>query len=193
MIDMIKRRTLLAALPLLFASACARAQGSQQSSAKTSDMPAMSGQALSELTGGAGKIVWLALVGTVRLSAGNANVRPATLKRALKLNSDGTSAQLFDIWQIGAEAAVTGPSVTSGASQSATGPNDAGVDSVWLDRAFSHTALRAPIEISRLSRANARVIAIDATQIWLLEGGLSANSPALTGADLAAFDAWRVA
>lgn len=192
MSDMIKRRTLLSALPFMFAAACARAQPSQTPATNAGDMTGMSGQTLTELTGGAGKIAWLVMTGTVRLSAANANVRPATLQRAIMLNGDGRSAHLFDIWQIGTDAAVVGASVTTGAGQSQTGPNDAGTDSVWIDRSFAHTALQSPIEVSRLSRVRARVMAIDATQIWLVEGGIAGTAPVLSGTDLAAFEAWRV-
>lgn len=188
---MIKRRTLLSALPFLFAAACARANASQTPAAKTGDMSGMSGDTLAQLTGGVGKIAWLSLAGTVRLTADNANVRAATLKRAIMLGADGTTARIFDIWQIGNETAIVGPSVTGGTGQSEAGPNDAGTDSVWLVRSFAHPAFHAPIETSRLASTGARVIAIDATQIWAVEGGVVATAPALTGAALAAFDAWR--
>jgi hypothetical protein len=189
--DMIQRRTLLSALPVLLAAACARAQATPQPAAKAGDMTGMGGATLTELTGGPGKVAWLILTGTVRLSAANANVRPAGLKRAIMLGRDGTSARIFDIWKIGDQAAIAGPSVTRGRSESEAGPNDAGTDGVWLSRSFSHPALQAPIEQSRLSRAGARVMAIDATQIWLVEGGLAPTAPILTGAVSAAFEAWR--
>jgi hypothetical protein len=191
MTNMIQRRALLSAFPVLFAAACARAQATPQPAAKAGDMTGMSGATLVELTGGPGQVAWLTMTGTVRLTAENANVRPASLKRAIMLSRDGTSARIFDVWQIGDQAAVAGPSVTKGTSRSETGPNDNGTDSVWLNRSFTHAALQAPIETSRLSRTGARVIAVDATQIWLVEGGVDANVPALMGPILAAFDAWR--
>jgi hypothetical protein len=191
MSDMIQRRTLLSALPFILAAACARAQGSPQPDVQAGDMSGMSGQTKTDLTGGVGKVAWLAMAGTVRLTAGNANVRPATLKRAIKLNADGTSARLFDIWQIAGFPASAGASLTLGAGQSDTGPNDAGTDSVWIDRSFTHAAMQRPVELSRLSREGARVMAIDATQIWLVEGGIAATAPVLNGADLAAFEAWQ--
>lgn len=191
MSDMIQRRTLLSALPFMLAAACARAQGSPQPVASAGDIAGMSGTSLSELTGGIGKIAWLLLEGTVRLSAANANVRPATLRRAIMLNTDGVSARIFDIWQMGADAASYGPSVTSGTNQSQTGPNDAGADSVWLIRSFAHPALQGPIEHSRLAQSGARVMVVDATQIWLLEGGIAPNAPVLSGAALNEFEAWR--
>jgi hypothetical protein len=191
MSDMIKRRTLLSAFPFMFAAACARAQASQQPLANAGDMSGVGGGTLVELTGGVGKVVWLTFAGIVRLTAANANVRPATLKRAIMLGADGTSARIFDIWQIGELAPVAASSVSQGTGQSETGPNDAGIDSVWLSRSFMHAALLAPVENSRLSRTGARVMAIDATQIWLVEGGIATTAPTLTGATLAAFDAWR--
>lgn len=190
--NMMKRRTLLSALPFVFAAACARAQGSRQASATTSDMSGMSGDTLSALTGGLGKVVWLAFAGTVRLTVANANARPASLQRAIMLGPDGTSARVFDIWQVGDAVPVAGPSLTRGIARSETGPNDAGTASVWLTRSFTHPALQAPIENSRLARDGSRVIAIDATQIWVVEGGIAAAAPVLTGAALTAFDAWRV-
>jgi hypothetical protein len=188
---MIQRRTLLTALSLAFVSACARAQGNQKPAAQT-DMSGMSPQALGELTGGAGKVVWLALVGTVRLTVANANVRPATLKRAIMMSADGLSARLFDVWQIQGAPSIAAPSQTRLAGQSINGLNDAGVTSVWLNRSFTHPALQAPIETSRLAPADARAIVIDATQIWLLEGGIAATTPALSSPDIAAFEAWRL-
>lgn len=193
MIDMIQRRTLLSALPFVFVSACARAQASQQPAVKAADMTGMSGSSLGDLVGGVGKVAWLTLTGSVRLTAANANARPATLHRALMMNADGTSARLFDVWQVTGGAAVAGPSVTSGAGRAETGPNDLGDDGVWLKRSFTHGALQTPIENSRLTRTQARVMAIDATQVWLLEGGVVATAPTLTGPALAAFEAWRAA
>jgi hypothetical protein len=191
--DMIQRRTLLSALPFAFLAACTRAEAGRQPSQPTSaDMTGMTGEALVDLVGGVGKVAWLTLAGTVRLKAGNDNVRQATLHRALTLTDNGSAARVFDVWQIAGGPALAGPSVTSGTGRSEIGSNDLGVASVWLKRHFSHSALQTPIESSRLAREDARVMAIDATQIWLLEGGAAPNAPALTGADLAAFEAWRV-
>ena len=189
---MIQRRTLLSALPFVFAAACARAQGTPQPVVKPADMTGMSEQTLSDLTGGVGKVVWLDLSGTVRLIAANANARPATLKRAIMLGADGTSARIFDVWQDAAAAPVSAPSLTRTRGQSATGPNEAGMQSVWLSRAFVHPALTDPIELSRLSTIGARVMAIDATQIWLVEGGIGA-APSLTTTARVSFDAWQSA
>jgi hypothetical protein len=176
--DMIKRRTLLSLVPFALIAACERAQAGQSVSTSVQpDMANMPTTSLADLTGGAGKVVWLSLIGTVRLSTGNANVRPA---------------RLFDIWQIEGGAALVGASITRLDGGSASGTNDAGATSIWLNRAFTHAALTTPIEQSRLSKTSARVIAIDATQIWLVEGGLGA-APALTGAALSAFNAWQTA
>jgi hypothetical protein len=190
---MIQRRTLLFALPFTILAGCARARGGQQSVATAGDLSGMSGQSLNDLIGGVGKVAWLSLAGTVRLTAGNANVRPVKLTRAMKLNSDGTSAQLFDVWEIGDGQIIAGPSITKGAGQSETGPNDNGTQSVWLNRSFTHSAFRNPIEFSRLAPKGARVVAIDATQIWLVEGGLMANAPTLAGDTLTAYNAWQAA
>ncbi len=188
--NMMKRRTLLTALPFAFIAACARAQAGQTPPAKAADMAGMPGASLAELTGGPGKVAWLNLAGSVRLTAANANVRPATLMRAIMMAADGTSARIFDIWQITGQAPVAGPSTSRADGGSETGPNDAGVDSIWLTRSFTHLALTNPIEYSRISRTGARVIAIDATQIWALEGGIGAP-PSLNGSALAAFNTWQ--
>jgi hypothetical protein len=186
--NMIKRRTLLSALPLAFISACARAQPAATSA---TTMTAPAGDMLAALTGGAGRIAWLSLTGTVRESRANANVRPAKLLRALM--ADGGGARIFDIWQMGSEPAIAAASQAGTASNWQVGPNDGGVESLWLNRAFAHPALDLPIEASRLSATAARVLAIDATQIWLLEGGLLPAAPALDGPALAAFTTWRAA
>lgn len=189
--DMIQRRTLLSTLTFAFIAACARAQASQQPATKAADMSGMQGSTLTDLVGGVGKVAWLTLTGTVRLVTANANVRPAILHRALMLSADGTSARIFDIWQVTGSASLAGPSVTSGVGRAETGPNDLGIDGVWLKRSFTHAALQAPIENSRLVHDGARVMAIDATQIWLLEGGIVASRPALSATDLTAFETWR--
>jgi hypothetical protein len=188
---MIQRRALLFALPFTILAGCGRARAGQDPAATAGDMSGVSGQTLNELIGGVGKVAWLSLAGTVRLSAGNANVRPAKLTRAMRLSADGSSARLFDIWQIGDGQVIAGPSITIGAGQSETGPNDSGTQSVWLNRSFTHTAFKNPIEFSRLSPKGARVVAIDATQIWLVEGGLMASAPTLASDALAAYKAWQ--
>jgi hypothetical protein len=188
---MIQRRTLLSALPFAFLSACARAQPVASGGA---DMAMPTGETLASLTGGAGKVAWLSLTGTVRLTRANANVRPAKLLRAIMMSAQGTSARIFDVWQIDNTPARAAASTTNATGDTQAGPNDAGTDSVWLNRSFAHPALDRPVEFSRLSTANARVMAIDATQIWLLEGGaLAATTPQLDAQSLAAFNAWRAA
>lgn len=190
---MIQRRTLLAAFSLAFTGACARATAGAQSPTNKGDLTGMQGQTLSDLIGGPGKVAWLALSGTVRTTLGNANVRPATLQRAMMLSGDATSARLFDVWQIAGEAAIGQPSPTGATGRAEIGPNDAGVEAVWLSRSFVHGAHQSPIEHSRLAADGARVIAIDATQIWVLEGGIATAAPTLAGPALSAFEAWRAA
>jgi hypothetical protein len=188
---MIQRRTLLAAFPLALVSACARAQPTSNQALPTADMAGMAGQTLADLTGGPGKVAWLSLTGTVRLTAGNGDVRPATLKRAIAMSTgaDGkASAKIFDIWQIAALPAMAAPSATLTTQMLA---DEEGA--IWLARSFTHLALNKPIESSRLSRTNARVIAIDATQIWLLDGAVTSEPQALSGEALNAFEAWRAA
>jgi hypothetical protein len=190
-VDMIKRRTLLAAFPLALVSACARAQPTNNQALSSADMAGMAGQTLADLTGGPGKVAWLSLNGTVRLTVGNDDVRPATLKRAITMSTgaDGkASAKIFDIWQIAALPGVAAPSATL-----STQTLDDAEGAIWLMRSFTHRALNKPIESSRLSRTNARVIAIDATQIWLLDGAVTPEPQALSGEALNAFEAWRAA
>jgi hypothetical protein len=189
MSGMIQRRTLLSALPFL--AACARAQSAPAAISKA-DMTGMPDDAVSQLTGGPGKVVWFNFTGTVRLKADNANVRPATLLRAIATSAQGSTARVFDIWQIARGQPIAAPSVTQLASTDmpAYAANDAGTQSVWLNRSFVHPALNRPIETSRMATVGARVIAIDATQIWLLEGGVTATQQALTGPTLAAYTAW---
>jgi hypothetical protein len=187
--EMIQRRTLLSAIPFAFISACARAQPAAASGA---DMTAPSPTSFASLTGGAGKIGWLSFSGTVRRTRGNSDVRPAKLLRAVKLGNDGR-ARLFDVWQIEGGAAVAAPSPTLGSANTQAGPNDMGTDSLWLNRNFTHPALNRPVESSRLAPSAARVMAIDATQIWLLEGGILTTAPQLEEPARAAFEAWLVA
>ena len=191
-----KRRALLTIFPFVFMAACARTQPVGAQAGVASDLTGMAGQNLRNLTGGIGQVVWLDLTGHVRLSVGNAFVRPATLQRAIMMSADGSSARIFDVWQIAGAAPLAGPStsVASGRSdtQAIQTANEAGATGLRLNRAFSHAAFNNPIESSRLSRLGARVLAIDATQIWLVEGGVGV-APALAGENLAAFEAWRSA
>jgi hypothetical protein len=189
---MIQRRTLLSALPLAFLAACARAQSAPAAALPKADVTGMPDNAILELTGGPGKVAWFNLTGTVRLIAGNANVRAASLMRAIATSAQGGSARVFDIWQIAGGQPVAAASLTQlvNPDMPAYAANDAGTQSVWLNRSFTHPALNRPIETSRMASARARVIALDATQIWLLEGGVTATRQVLTGPTLAAFTAW---
>jgi hypothetical protein len=190
---MIQRRTLLSALPFVFISACARAQPSAPPSAPPPNTIMTSNGVLSEMIGGAGKVAWFSFAGTVRLSSDNADVRPATLLRAITVATDSASMRMFDIWQIAGSPALAADSQTAGTGVADDSLNDAGANGVWLMRSFAHPALDRPIESSRLSPVNARVMAIDATQIWLLEGALTQTAPALSAQAQAAFAAWRSA
>ena len=197
---MIKRRALLITFPFVILAACARTQPIGAQTGVASDLTGMAGQNLRDLTGGVGQIVWLNLTGHVRLSVGNANVRPATLQRAIMMGADGSTARIFDVWQIAGSAPLAGPSTSVATGRSGTkssqtskeGSNEDGATGLWLNRTFTHAAFNNPIESSRLSRLGARVLAIDATQIWLVEGGVG-TAPALVGENLATFEAWRSA
>jgi hypothetical protein len=185
---MMNKRSFLAALPLFFAAACARAQtGQSPLSADLSNMPP---QSLNELAGANSGLAWFKFEGTARLSANNENVRPVVLHRAIATGTDGRSARIFDIWQVGDLAPSAGASVTANDFGSNAEPNDAGHSSIWLDRAFSHPALQKPIELSRMSATLARVMVIDADEIWLVEGGLAA-APNMNPTAVAAFQTWR--
>ena len=195
-----KRRALLITFPFVILAACARVQPVGSQAGVASDLTGMAGQNLRDLTGGVGQIVWLSLTGYVRLIAGNTDVRPATLQRAIMMGADGSSARIFDVWQIVGSAPLAGPSTSvafgrSGTKSSQTSNetfNEDGATGLWLNRNFTHAAFNNPIESSRLSRLGARVLAIDATQIWLVEGGVG-TAPALVDENLAAFEAWRSA
>ena len=195
-----KRRALLTIFPFVFIAACARTQPIGAQAGVASDLTGMAGQNLRDLTGGGRQIVWLSLAGHVRLSAGNTDVRSATLQRAIMMSADRSSARIFDVWQIAGAAPLAGPSTSVASGRSDTKSNQTsneasiedGATGLWLNRTFSHAAFNNPIESSRLSRVAARVLAIDATQIWLVDGGVGV-APALAGENLAAFEAWRSA
>lgn len=148
---------------------------------------------LSEMIGETGKVAWFSFAGTVRLSSGNADVRPATLLRAITMATDSASVRMFDVWQITGSPVLAADSQTLGIGAADDGPNDTGTNGLWLTRSFAHPALDRPIEVSRLTREGARVMAIDATQIWLLEGALTQTAPTLSAQAQAAFTAWREA
>lgn len=187
--NMIKRRTLLSALPLLFASACARAQPT--ASGQNAAITAPSSTALTALIARPGDIAWLSFTGTVRLKEGNADVRPATLLRAMTVKEGTNAARYFDIWQIAGTPAIAAPTLLRGAGTMKSQQSDAGTEALWLEQSFAHPAFDRPVEYSLLAPTNARVMAIDATQIWLLDGALLRTPPALSGEAQAAFTAWR--
>jgi hypothetical protein len=191
---MIKRRTLLSALPLgilsPFLAACAQAQPAGSLPAQAQASIPMSAQVLAFLGGAPGGVVWLKFTGSVRLIAGNDNPREATLYRAVAATKDTTASHFFDIWQIGTDPISAAASLTSGQADTVLEGNDLGAKGIALTRAFTHPALERPYEFSRLVGTNARVMVIDQTQIWLLDGGIS-PSPSLNGATQAAFAAWR--
>lgn len=195
MIGMMKRRTFLSALPLGFLSpflaACAQAQPTSggtgnQAAAAT----AMSGQVHSFLGVAAGAVVWLKLTGTVRLVAGNANPRPATLWRAVTSMREGEGTRFFDLWQEGQTALLADNSSSRGPAITTVEANDLGVNGIALSRALAHPAFVDGTEFSRLSPQSSRVLVIDKTQIWLLDGAIG-DPPAMDSATQAKFNAWK--
>lgn len=190
---MIKRRSILTILPAAVLAACARVQAEQ--SAPQAQAQSQPRSALMALISATDQTAWLVLTGTVRLRAGNSDVRSATLHRAVRAGRDGGTVRYFDVWKSeGAQgiigSAISGPSLTRTDMRSQDGPNDAGIDGFWLNRTFTHQALLNPVECSRLARSNARVMAIDATQIWLVEGGVG-SAPELSMEARAQFNAWQ--
>jgi hypothetical protein len=194
MISMIKRRTFLSALPLGFMSpflaACAQAQPTGGTSNQATPPTAMSGQVHSFLGANAGAVVWLKLTGTVRLVAGNANPRPATLLRAVTSMRQGEGTRFFDVWQEGQTALLADNSPSRGPAVTTIEANDLGVDGITLNRALSHPAFVDGIEFSRLSPQSSRVLVIDKTQISLLDGAVG-DAPAMDAATQAKFNMWK--
>ncbi len=183
-----KKRTFLTALPFFMAAACARAKAGHAEA--SSDLNGMPQASLAELLNNSGAVAWYKFEGSVRLIAGNANDRSASLHRAIAANEGGRSVRVFDVWQVEGVVLSASASVTIIDQGSSSDPNDAGTNGIWFNRTFTNSAMRNPSERSRLSRTSARVMVIDATQIWLVEGGLS-TAPGLNGVALAAFEAWR--
>ncbi|MEN9855017.1 MAG: hypothetical protein RL186_679 [Pseudomonadota bacterium] len=179
---MIQRRTLLTALSLsllpAFMSACARAQ------------PSPAATATGPLLTGDDAIVWLRLSGTVRQSLANAAPRKANLLRAIGGNADTKTLRVFDIWQVEGGPEIAAASPNMGPLNLTSAPNDLGSPSLWLERTFTHPALTRPLEFSRLSTTTARILILDPTQIWLLEGS-TIQDPSLSPASQAAFEGWR--
>jgi hypothetical protein len=194
--NMIKRRTLLSALPLGILSpllaACARAQPIASVPTQAPAESPMSAQVLAFFGATPRDIVWLKFTGSVRLVADNANPRPATLLRALGASKDGTATRFFDVWQTEGEPVKAGPSDTRGQAETVLEANDLGTQGIALARAFAHPAFDKPYEFTRLTPQNGRILAIDNSQIWLLDGGISAPPP-LDSALQTTFAAWRAA
>jgi hypothetical protein len=187
---MIQRRTLLSALPIAVLAACGRPQATQAAARAEPDMSGLPAQSLTTLLGGDAGVTWLTARGTVRQLATNAQVRPASLQRAIAVSPDGKSARFFDVWQIGNEAPQFGAVQKRGDSESQIAPNDLGENSLWLQRGFFHPAFQSPLEVSRLARKAARVMVLDTSQIWLVEGDIG-PMPSLRETIRAPLEAWR--
>ncbi len=177
---MMKRRTLIFALPFAFLSACAKAK----TPAAAGDLGGVSTTGLAPLFAVGEDVIWLRLAGTVRTSNDLADVRPAQLYRAI---AKQPSAKMFDIWQIGSEAPVSGPSRTM-----TLRTTQLDLEGLWLEREFTHQAIKAGVESSRLAKEQANVIALHGAQIWVLNGGI-AKPPRLDDAQQALFNQWRTA
>ncbi len=180
---MIQRRTLLLSAPFAFLSACSKAEAV----ATTSDLGTAASPAVTALAPRADEVVWLQFKGTVRTSEALADVRAATLHRAVvrrAANSEGGETKFFDLWQSAGQPAVAGPSATRKLRLLQDGTNG-----FWLEREFTHPALVKGVESSRLARAGASVLALNGKQVWLLTGSVG-SAPALTVDQTAQFNAW---
>ena len=177
---MMKRRALVFALPFAFLSACAKAK----TPAASGDLGGVSTSALTPLFSAGEDVVWLHFAGTMRTSNELADVRPAQLYRAIAMQA---GVKMFDIWQIGSEAPVSGPSTTTTLRTTLVDP--AGL---WLEREFTHPAIKTGVESTRLAKEQANVIALHGAQIWVLNGGIS-KPPRLDDAQQALFNQWRTA
>ena len=180
---MIQRRTLLLSAPFAFLSACTKAEAVTTDS----DLGTSASSAVSALAPKANEVVWLEFKGRVRTSGALADVRPATLKRAVvrrSVNSPGGETNFFDLWQTAGEPAVIGPSATRQLRLLQDGANG-----LWLEREFTHPALAKGVESSRIARAGAHILALNGKQTWLLSGGVS-TAPALTGDQTTQLNAW---
>jgi hypothetical protein len=180
---MIQRRTLLLSAPFALLSACSKAEAVTSSS----DLGAAASTAVTNLTPKVNEVVWLQFKGTVRTSEALADVRAGTLHRALvrrTTNAGPSETKFFDLWQIAGQPAVAGPSSTRQLRQFEDRPSG-----FWLEREFTHPALKKGVESSRLARSAARVLALSGKQVWLLTGGVGI-SPTLTADQTAQFNAW---
>jgi hypothetical protein len=180
---MIQRRTLLLSAPFALLSACSKAEAVSTSS----DLGTPSSSAITGLAPKVDEVVWLQLNGTVRTSQATVDVRKATLHRALVRRETGagtSDTKFFDLWQIAGQPAVTGASPTRQLRLLQDGPSG-----FWLEREFTHPALRKGVESSRLARSDARVLALSGKQVWLLAGGMG-TAPTLTADQVTQFNAW---
>ena len=188
---MMKRRTLVFALPFALLSACAKAK----TPAAAGDLGGVTASGLAPLFAAGEDVVWLGLVGTVRTSNALADVRSAQLYRAIAMPAGAAKAdempqagaKMFDIWQIGSEAPVSGPSRTT-----AMRTTQLDSEGLWLEREFTHPAIETGVESSRLAKEQANVIALHGAQIWVLNGGMS-KPPRLDNAQQTLFNQWRAA
>jgi hypothetical protein len=180
---MIQRRTLLLSAPFAFLSACSKAEAVTN----TSDLGAAASPAVTALAPRANEVVWLQFKGMVRTSEALADVRAATLHRAVirrAANSEGGETKFFDLWQSAGQPAVAGPSATRKLRSLQDGANG-----FWLEREFTHPALVKGVESSRLARAGASVLALSGKQVWLLTGSVG-TAPVLTAEQATQFNAW---
>jgi hypothetical protein len=180
---MIERRTLLLAAPFALLSACSKAEAVTSSS----DLGSAASTAAHDVAPKVNEVVWLQFNGTVRTSEALADVRPATLHRALvrrQTSAGASETNFFDLWQRAGEPAVAGPSSTRQVRHLHDGANG-----FWLEREFTHPALVKGVESSRLARAGASVLALSGKQVWLLTGKIGAP-PTLTGDQTTQFSAW---
>ncbi|MFM1977100.1 MAG: hypothetical protein RL145_1946 [Pseudomonadota bacterium] len=180
---MIQRRTLLLSAPFALLSACSKAEAV----ATNSDLGAAASPAVTALAPKANEVVWFQFKGTVRTSEALADVRAATLHRAMvrrAASSEGGETKFFDLWQSAGQPAVVGPSATRKLRSLQDGANG-----FWLEREFTHAALAKGVESSRLARAGAAVLALSGKQVWLLTGGVGAE-PTLTTDQSTQFNAW---
>jgi hypothetical protein len=192
---MINRRTLfLSGFPILgLAAACtpARAPAAQNT---PSTRPAQSPPpGLAGLASTDGQPVWMLFEGRVRKSLDNSDPRPVILNRAVTIGLPNQPPRFFDQWIVDGRPYVAGPSQSTEPATFAEGINDLGDVGVWVERRFSLDRFEKPVEFSRLATQSARMMIIDANEVWLVDGGVTNTPPTLAPAEKAAFDAWVVA
>lgn len=183
--NMIQRRTLLLSAPFALLSACSKAEAV----APKSDLGTAPSPAIIALTPRPNELVWLQFKGTVRTSESVADVRAATLHRAVvrrTVGPDVGETKFFDLWQSAGQPAVAGPSATRTLRSLQDGSSG-----FWLEREFTHPALVRGLESSRLARTGANVLALSGKQVWLLAGGVGA-APTLTADQTTQLNAWLV-